>query len=166
MPLVLTIDLETSLSLGGGLAASCGRRAGFTIADKKPITSGTAKPKGTKNRGEKRKVEPSTLELTQVNFGEGNKARCTFLTAQIAPTFNLPLPYPPQISSGENKDQGIASKEVGPLPWWAVVPPVRGEGSEHQKEQSKTQHKSPLFPSKPCGAHLVKHAGLGALSSL
>ena len=55
MPLVLVIDFEAGLSLGGSLAAFRGGRAGFWIADEKPIASGTVKPKGAKKRGEKEK---------------------------------------------------------------------------------------------------------------
>ena len=65
MPLVLVIDLETGLSLGGSLAAFRGGRAGFATADEKPIDSGTVKPKDAKKGGgKKKKTEQSTLELT------------------------------------------------------------------------------------------------------
>ena len=43
--MVLVIDFETGRSLGGSLAALRGGRAGFGIADEKPIASGTIKTK-------------------------------------------------------------------------------------------------------------------------
>ena len=45
IPLVLVIDFETGRSLGGSLVAFRGGRAGFGIADEKPIASGTVKPR-------------------------------------------------------------------------------------------------------------------------
>ena len=61
MPLVVVIAFDIGRNLGGSLAAFRGGRAGFGIADEKPIVSGTVEPKGAKD--ELKKVA-SALELT------------------------------------------------------------------------------------------------------
>lgn len=76
------------------------------------------------------------------------------------PTINLPLPYPLQIGSSENEGRRIAGGEGMPLSRGTVEPLVRGESGEHQKEDTKAQHKSPSFPTEPRDAHLMNASGV------